>query len=137
MGVTTQRNNGNMEERRGQLERIKTRELAAQRAMERQRQTPVAAHPGVRIVEARREGGELIHPTTRTVTRSGQGEDLMDAGRSLKESNHRLVSYIDKARVLNGVKELRESLPDTLVETSFFHLDCKKTLRAECQKLKA
>jgi hypothetical protein len=66
-----------------------------------------------------------------------QFQDETDAGLVLRESNDKLVSYIDKARLMAGVKEMRGALPDTLKQTSFIEVECKKSIQAESEVLQA
>jgi len=66
-----------------------------------------------------------------------QFEDEADTGKILRESNDRLISYIDKARVMAGVEQMRGALPSTLTQTSTINMECRKAIKLEISQLEA
>ena len=74
-------------------------------------------------------------PPAQRLPPSSQHEDEPDTGLILRENNDRLVSYIDKARLMAGVGELQGALPGTLRQTTFIEVQCQEAIQAETEML--
>merc|ERR1719278_1410665 len=59
--------------------------------------------------------------------------DQPDSGDLMRESNERLISFIEKVRVRSGAKDLAGALPDTLTSTSTITVQCRSAVVAEIE----